>query len=146
MSRHMFRVWDIENKKWLLDENYKEIHLLLDGTICIYDCDYGNTYEDKNDKYIIQHCTGYKDCADKWMYEGDIIGDKEGNIASASTYLKYGAAYSAEGIHEYHLNGEICDYYGGFFVGLKSEQLPWAERYVVGNILENPECINCKTE
>lgn len=65
-DRFRFRAWSKEEKKYYYDveQTYDYMQGIMSGS-------FGELLED--DRYIIEQCTGIKDCNGKLIYEGDLI-------------------------------------------------------------------------
>ena len=76
-DRFKFRAWSIKEQKYYYNienaysddyKNCQDIPNYIDGDNHYY---FGSILND--DKYIIEQCTGIKDCHGKLIYEGDLI-------------------------------------------------------------------------
>lgn len=89
-DRFKFRVWDNDQQEYVKDYddgNDARISITLnEGTIAIGYKDLGNFYTDGDqhnhyqddiwrevEDYIIEQCTGLKDCKGRLIFEGDIV-------------------------------------------------------------------------
>lgn len=66
-DRFRFRAWSKEEKKYFYDAE-KTYDYLTNG---IMSGSFGELLED--DRYIVEQCTGIKDCNGKLIFEGDLI-------------------------------------------------------------------------
>lgn len=65
-----FRVWDVENKKYL-DSN--ELYINLNGEEVVSNVDYDIYFLNNSTKYVVQEFTGLKTKDGVELYEGDIV-------------------------------------------------------------------------
>jgi uncharacterized phage protein (TIGR01671 family) len=65
-DRFRFRAWDKEEKEYYYDA--EQTHDYSNG---IMSGSFGELLED--DRYIVEQCTGIKDCNGKLIFEGDLI-------------------------------------------------------------------------
>lgn len=124
MNREIkFRVWDKNNKKMRLPDEW-EVGIVLDGTLLTcYDA--SGDFNASDEDLILMQYTGLKDKNGVEIYEGDVV------------------AYDGMG-------REVVEFDNGcFWVGLKGElpaplyaQMGIDSMEVVGNIHENPELLD----
>jgi uncharacterized phage protein (TIGR01671 family) len=114
-DRFRFRAWNKEEKKYYYDAE-KTYDYLING---IMSESFGVLLED--DRYIIEQCTGIKDCNGKLIYEGDLVRwvleeeiKKYGVVKWCNVNGIVGGSWEAV---DYRPDGNIADsgYYFGFF-------------------------------
>jgi uncharacterized phage protein (TIGR01671 family) len=140
-NRFKFRVWDIENKKfitWWLS--------LMDADFELNDL---FSYEEFTRQYIIQQYTGLKDKNNKEIYEGDIIrvsryhitnvpiGPKSFKCDLVEDGVETGYVFCSHPPYEFVVSFEHIRYDDCDKLICNSER-----NEIVGNIFENPEIVN----
>lgn len=111
-DRFRFRAWSKEEKKY-----YYDAEATYDYMQGIMSESFGELLED--DRYIIEQCTGIKDCNGKLIFEGDLV-----RWVFEEVVEKYGVVKWCNG------NGT----FGGSWVAV--EQLDGEGGYCFGNIWE----------
>ena len=126
MNREIkFRIWYIEQKKWITDEN-------LDLFVAPHNTNLNEFFAGNDDWFVFQQFTGLRDSNNKDIYEGDIIqtqvligGDE---LDKFTVVFKDGA---------FRRDWDFCRSEGLLFNEINQG---YAEE-VIGNILENPELL-----
>lgn len=136
-NRFKFRVWDIKNKKFLLESQFA---ILGNGKLIVTPSGYYNHFNNTNrDDYVIQQYTSLKDKNDKKIYEGDIVRTVKDSMAmvfGACQYTRGEVTWLREAfcICQSHVGGnEISNYVQCDCCAAPLE--------IIGNIFENPELL-----
>lgn len=133
-NRLKFRVWDIEEKKFLETPN----GLFFKMSNSNMGLDVAEFIEAQS-YFVVQQYTGIKDTKGKEIYEGDIVD------------ASYSDGHERDSGYDWYGKFEVKFMYGGWelFNGEDYHSLYMSEHYlvkmevfeVIGNILENPELL-----
>ena len=117
-DRFKFRVWDVENKKYIDPGK----GFISGSGKFFYKCDDDQLYNWTED-FIIEQCIGHKDKAGKLIYAGDLVDDGHCLWPCEIVWNHSAWGFKSRGCFLYPLH-EIETY------------------EIVGNIHENPELLN----
>jgi uncharacterized phage protein (TIGR01671 family) len=133
-----FRVWDIENKKFL---NPSDIAINGNGNLLITDSGWYENFENKNlSDYVVQQYTGFEDIDRKEIFEGDII---EFEVPTKDNSTKKLTATIDYGLGAFLVMAKSED--GDLFFPLLQEFHDKIYKYqikIIGNSFENAELLN----
>lgn len=123
MSRLNYKCWDIQNKRWLVeDEVYTQF------------VNQARWNSELSKQFILLQSTNIRDINDKEIFEGDIV-----SFRTVSRYRKHGGIKAEVMWAEEGCWYPFCD---GTYT--QDEQGDWftTDFEIVGNIYDNPEILN----
>ena len=131
MRQIKFRAWDIEQKRWAIAAELKEIGCvdLLKNILVLQN--------ENSENYVLQQFTGLLDKNGKEIYEGDVVHLTKGwHTVENDAREKYTGEDFIEGEVKYFTP------YAGFGIsGIGFDKLSLFPIEIIGNIYENPELL-----
>lgn len=111
-DRYKYRAWSQEKQKYLTNA---EITIETQGSV-------NNVYElmahylDNPDKYLLEHCTGWRDWKNHLIYEGDVIQTTTGKLRFVVEWNEPDGRFminNLDGVNWYDLNASIPGFLAG---------------------------------
>ena len=136
-----FRVWDIKNKKFLLESQFA---ILGNGKLIVTPSGYYNHFTNSSrDEYVIHQYTTCRDSSNKEIYEGDFVEYTDGDI-TRSGYINFIAGIFIFTYYDDNYDIELGYLRTSNLKVIELGYLRTSNLKVIGNIFETPELLKFK--